>query len=81
MESRRKRRPDFLIRILERELEDALGDLFFGVEVLDIALDDKSLKVAFRSTGLRGGYGKRSEVVATRIKRSPLQVKRIEAWW
>jgi hypothetical protein len=46
--SRRKSRPDFLIRILERDTEDALGDLFFGVEVLDIALDGRTLGVAFR---------------------------------
>lgn len=44
--SRRKRRPDFLITILESEIEDALGDLCFGVEVLDIALDDSTLEVA-----------------------------------
>jgi hypothetical protein len=46
--SRRKSRPDFLIRILERETEDAPGDLFFGMEVLDIALDGRTLVVAFR---------------------------------
>jgi hypothetical protein len=40
VESRRKRRPDFLIRVLERDTEDALGDLCFEVEVLDIALDE-----------------------------------------
>jgi len=46
--SRRKSRPDFLIRILERETEDALGDFLFGVEMLDIALDGRTLGVAFR---------------------------------
>jgi hypothetical protein len=49
VESRRKRRPDFLIRILERDTEDALGDLCLGVEVLDIVLDERTWKVAFRS--------------------------------
>lgn len=49
MGSRKKRRPDLLIRILESDAEDELGDLFFGVEVLDIALDEKTLKGSFRS--------------------------------
>ena len=48
VESRRKRRPDFLTRTWEGETEDALGGLFFGVWRTDIALDGKTLDLAFR---------------------------------
>lgn len=50
VESARKRRPDFLTRILESEMEDALGDrLLLEVDVLDIALGDNPLRISFRS--------------------------------
>lgn len=53
VESRRKTRPDFLMmRMLERERDEALGD-FIAVKVLDMAFDDTSRKGAFLLTGWR----------------------------
>lgn len=49
VESRRKTRPDFLtMRMLHRERDEELGDLFLDPEVLDMAHDEKTpLEVAF----------------------------------